>query len=551
MVNFNKLLQDLNNKTDVYNWTLDNRFLKGKPWNFGARTYLKQIYTDSTVEKILLKGRQVEGSELSVNLVLHFLDTHPFTKVLYTFPNSTSCDTFCNDRIKQAFLQSSKLAAKLANDGSVKTKEFKNGSYLYFRTASSGGDKARGIDADMLVCDEYQDFEGGNSEDDTVPALDSLTSNLDASEHKRIITLGTPKLPNTHYSELWDTSTQNIWHVYCQQCQYKQDLSLDSIVNLEEALVDPEMLYKTYYGCLMCKAPLDRSIGEWVNTNPNSLRAGYHIPQLLVPTKRALDIVKAYGTKYHKGKTTRGFHNEVLGNFFAGSAIPFNDSILELCYNTSETVYSGCKDADGTYMGVDWGDITTVSIVKYDRKLDIIKVYSAHKIVDKHLNNHAVEVANLVRQYNVRNVVVDIGYGKPQTQELMKILPGRIWSCQSNGKMSQSEPYVFNTKTKVVLTDKNVAIAELVGRAELGHDRQGGLCIPYDDQARVLLNPYLREMQNIVARQQDNRTKYEKNNGKGDHFALALVYASMAALGDTRVTKHRMLTTGVSLGRRR
>lgn len=549
---FKKILDEYNKKTDAYTWTEQFRYINGKPWNFGERTYLKQIYTDPSTDKIFLKGRQVEGSELSINTVLHFLTTHDFTRCLYTFPSTSLCDKFCNDRIKQAFLQSAKLNEFLMNPGSVKTKEFKNGSYLYLVTASSGGDKARSIPADLLICDEYQDFEYGSEEDDSTPALDSLSSNLDASAHKRIIVLGTPKLPNTHFNELWDSSSQNIWKVVCQECHTHQEMSLENIIHLDKADVDPEWLYKTYFGCsnLKCSAPLDRSIGYWEPRNKKVIRSGYHIPQLIIPTKTSVDIVKAVGTKYHKGKTIRGLHNEVLGNFFAGSAIPFNDNVLQECFDTDQTVFQGCSDSEGTYLGVDWGDITTLCIIKYNRETDVVTIYAAKKLTDPHLNNHSIEIKNLIRPYQIRNTVVDIGYGKPQTQELMRMLPGRIWSCYSNVKVSQVEPYVFDKKTMKVQTDKSIMIGELVSRAELGCDRNGGLIIPYDDQARILLQPYLKEMQNIIAKQENNRTRYEKNSGKGDHFALALCYAIIAAKGDSRPTKHGFKSTGVRLGRK-
>ena len=137
-LNFDHLEHALK-KNDLWYWTKTMRYLKGEPWDFGPRVYLQELYRDTAKDKLIVKGRQVEMSEYSVNLALHFAMTHNNVTTLYTFPSSDLCATFGNKRIKDAISQSPKLNELLVDDGNALTKRFKNGSYLYLRTSYGGG----------------------------------------------------------------------------------------------------------------------------------------------------------------------------------------------------------------------------------------------------------------------------------------------------------------------------------------------------------------------------------------------------------------------------
>lgn len=546
------ILEEFDKKTNTWKWTEEYRYLKGQPWDFGNRKYLEDVYKDTSKDLIFVKGRQVEASELSINKVLHFLTTHPHTKCLYTFPTKEKCMEFGGERFFEAFNQSSKLRDFLIDDGSVFTKKFKNGSYLYLKTASRGGDKARSIAGDLLVCDEYQDFDQSESalEEDYTPARDVLKSNLDHSEYKKTITLGTPKLLDSEFEHLWLSSTQHHWIVVCHHCQTHQKLTLDNIIDFDVAFEDGTKLKDIYFGCIKCKGLLDRSIGYWESQNEKSLLTGYHLSQLIVPWKTAQDILLDHGTKYHKGKKKRAFYNENLGLFYSGSAQPFNEQILELCYKTDETIWDGYKGSEGVYMGIDWGDSSTICIIHYDIEFDMPKILFAKKFNQGHLNDQWPEIAKYINQFNVKRVVADMGYGKSHNQELQRKFPGKVYQCIYVAGKSKTDTVVYDEKRLVVNVDRDLAIADLVGRAELGCDRPGGLTIPWDEKGRsILKEPFLKEMKNIIAKQINNRTTYER--GGPDHFTHALLYAIVASRGKNVTTKHRVRTSTVRLGNRR
>lgn len=535
-------------RTDLWYWTKQMRYIKGEKWSFEhngvERKYLKQIYRDTSKDLLIVKGRQVEFTEFATNRVLQFASTHKKTTSLYTFPSGDLCATFGNQRIKEALFDSPRLRDQLVDDGNTFTKTFKNGSYIYLRTAFGGGDKARSIAADALYMDEYQDFDSRSKSD--VPARDVLMSNLDHSNYKFVTTFGTPKLRDSNFNHLWDSSTMNLWHVICVNCQHIQVLSVSNIINWEEAW-ETDNPKHTYYGCVKCKTPLDRNNGFWKPTHhsKNITTSSYHVSQLLVPWKTSADILSAHGTRNNKGKSIRAFQNEVLGNFYSGSDQPFNEAVLERCYKTDETIWDASPET--TYMGIDWGDISTICIIKYNVELDVGQIIYADKFGDQDALEQVRQIGDLVQRFHIGTIVADFGYGKVQNSELLKRFPGRVWA-NIYSHTREPELHTWKPKDMQVVVDREQSINLLVDRAEKGCDAAGGLIIPRDHKAKTWMMEYLQEMRNVVAVQKDNRTQYSRL-GSGDHFMHALIYALTAAKKQVAMSRHTPRAQGVHLGR--
>lgn len=70
-------------QVDPVSFAEHTRILRGEPFSLKDRKYLHDIYRDESKKVILVKGRQVEGSETTLNLILGFLaKTHtllPYT----------------------------------------------------------------------------------------------------------------------------------------------------------------------------------------------------------------------------------------------------------------------------------------------------------------------------------------------------------------------------------------------------------------------------------------------------------------------------------------
>src|SRR3989442_2871091 len=72
-----------NHSLDIVEWTEKYRTIKGKPFRFEKRDYLKQIYRDPGNEIYIAKPRQMEITELAINWLLYHLLKYPNTVSLY------------------------------------------------------------------------------------------------------------------------------------------------------------------------------------------------------------------------------------------------------------------------------------------------------------------------------------------------------------------------------------------------------------------------------------------------------------------------------------
>lgn len=520
-------------RLDPYSWTRDKIRLKGQAWSFDQRDYLKEIYRDNSKHKVVVKGRQTEMTTTAANLVLHKLMNFPHRQALYCFPTGALCTDFYDLKITPITSQEN-IQREIGNIDSRTKVIFRNHSALVLKTTHAGGDKARGISADDLYLDEYQDIDEVYRHDEPDKlSRDVLLENISHSKDPRSVTWGTPKLKGSNFEALWESSSQKRWVIKCTNCGHGQYMTLRNIINFDEAYTqdNPDL---AYYGCVKCSTEIEhRHHGEWVAFgDPRANLTGYHLPRLIVPWKSAADIMIDHGTqKLYKGKGVSTFYQEVLGEFFSGSAVPFSEENLALCYKTGETLWEASNQP--TYLGVDWGDTSTAAIITYDKEKDLPTIVAAFKFAQPDMLDQVEEIATLFSRYNIKKAVFDSGYGKVQNFELNKKFPGRTFEAiyVYNSKRTEGL-YYWNHANRSVNIEREKMITSIIDRTRKGHDAVGGLVIPRDNKARYLMGEYLQEMKNVVAVQRFNRTEYSKGGG-GDHFLHALMYAIAAAEQDS------------------
>ena len=135
-------------------WALKYKPLKGKPLTFKSnrnpyknRPWQREILDCDHPNKVVEKSRQLGLSELSVTEVIHFLDSHDQTKVMYTFPTYHQMNDFSVSRVSPVFRDSEYMSSLLSKEvNNVSTKKVGN-SYLFMRSSSSGS-IGEGVDAD-------------------------------------------------------------------------------------------------------------------------------------------------------------------------------------------------------------------------------------------------------------------------------------------------------------------------------------------------------------------------------------------------------------------
>ena len=383
-------------------WAQYFRTIEGKAFLLHERPYLTEVYrhftaaqNNDTTKIIVLKcSRKVEKTETICNLLLYCLLNIPYFNAVYTAPRQPQVSRFVEERFNGAMMSSVNngclLKQRVKSSVSHQTFDVGAKSLNHFYAYSNWGDAhgLLGIAADMCCIDEYQD-----SDPDVLPMLVEM---LTQSQYKLVLVSGTAREQGSEFWRLWETSTKAEW---------------------------------------------DSDSQTWIHQNGHATQVeniiGYHITQVMHPDVSDADIEQKRGTY-----TPRRFQNEVMGEFFAGSAKPLTLDVALGCIDSNMKPATSVQIPDESVMGIDWGMTTTVLILSSDGEtiLNAIRVESrgADELDELEI------IKELILRYNCTKVVCDIGYGARQVKELMNEFGDRIASCYYSSR--PMTPYEFKRR---------------------------------------------------------------------------------------------------------
>lgn len=408
--------------------------IDGTPDN--ARHYLRGLYNTiifrlPKVQKpmVFVKGRQVEMTTTMNNLVAYYLSNNKFFDILYTFPGAEQAKRFSDTRFDPLlrYMRQADLLPKL-KDGTYNksVKQFGNGSTLYVYGASDEGDKIRGIAAQMLVKDEYQDMDKS--------AEETIDETLTHSTYKINLSLGTPKYSGSRFDKRWLSSTMHYYHLRCPACKHYFILDMD------------RMAGGHLCSCPKCKNKEDKRIlmpfGKWIPTgNKNADFIGFHLSQLYVPYITLEDIRMKVAQREAEGADVdRYIKNEVLGEFYSGIRQQPDKSVIMKAFNPAQEYDARFPLYTKIYMGIDWGgwnsvdqnpdnSFTVVSIGALDKTGRLVVNYI--EILDmKDELAQVKRVKELIHTKRVFLALADKGYGKIKNNILMSEFPTRFRTCK-------------------------------------------------------------------------------------------------------------------------
>lgn len=500
-----------------------------------GRDYLRDFYRYACIGMIkdqkrvvVVKGRQVEMTEAALNIGLYFLCNYKFFRVLHAFPRNAQVSRFSKERLQGALRDSTldenkrpALQKFLADHGSssntVSAVEFKNSNFYYMYSAWAEADALRGISADALLRDEFQDWS-----DDAIANTDS---SLSVSKYKVEFSFGTPKQAGMPFQTLWELSDQRYFHTKCSGCGNYFVITLDNFV------------HGNLVQCPKCHKENDKRQsnvnGKWIPTRrvPREGRVGYHISQLLHPNITREEITRKQ-VEYSEAR----FKNEVMGEFFTGSTLPMNErEIIQRCCEPYKdlSMPSMIVPPNETYMGIDWGgrnDINdkgafTVATV-ISKKGDHYQIERVERITYPDYGKQVQYISDLIKLYNCRSVVADIGAGQVQCQMLQNEYGDRVKSCY----------YATNLKAKMsykddiwmLSVDRDAFIEEIIDIIN-----KGRLIIPWKDPKRVdwLIRHLCNTEIQVSTRTGNFRRKFEKlNKSKPNDGLHSLNYAYIASV---------------------
>lgn len=344
------------------------------------RPYLIDIYRNFTpgsknkkAKIVVLKcSRKVEKTETICNILMYGLLNIPYFNAVYTAPRQPQVTRFVDERFNGALMssinQGSLLKARKKTSVSHQTFDVGARSLNHFYAYSNWGDAHAllGIEADLCCVDEYQDSGG-----DILPMLLEM---LAQSEYKWVIVSGTAREQGSDFWKLWEKTTKGEW--------------------------DGE---------------------KWIHGESEDDILGFHISQLMHPDITEEDIAMKRRTY-----TPRRFANEVMGDFFAGATKPLTFDEAMFTIDKRLKVESGISIPEQTVMGVDWGNQTTVVIMRPNGEIvNALKLDSRADFEDDEVER----LKDLILRYNCSEVVCDIGYGARQVKDLQREFGERVKSC--------------------------------------------------------------------------------------------------------------------------
>lgn len=449
-------------------------FRFNKPERAEYRNYLFDLYRDEHPRIVVVTGRQVEKSTMCRNKILADMNTNEGLIALYSAPRQEQVSRFSAERIKMGMRDSQGgiLKDSILKKGKDTASfiQFDSKCSLYLYSAWADADAIRGISAQRVYLDEFQDC--------TAAARETIEETLSHAPGRGMMYhFGTPKNSGSEFHRLWQQSDMKEWYVECQnkKCKHNQKITMNNIFK-------PDINKPAYFGCTKCKKELDRSKGKWVAENKSSSNvhySGYHITQLICAWITADSILYKRAT-YSDQK----FNNEVLGEFHNvfGKTLDMQD-IMDCTDPQMAFPDKGHKGPN--YMGVDWGSgtnsfsvITIIGVEEVKnpetgKKEEKLAYRYVKKYNDSGYGKVMKDMYALADAYNVENIVIDIGDARRQFEELLVEFPNKIAACQY--VLALKNPYKWDKKTRIHTVDRSYLIEQVI---DMFHKKK--IIIPYD-----------------------------------------------------------------------
>lgn len=402
--------------------------------SFKMRPWLPQIYDaewqirrraheDPSVRKrprrrILMKtARQCEKSTQLGNKILTNCALIDGLTALYVSPGTVNTEEFADQRINMPMRISPRMGrwmdSALVNNQYVK--RFRNNSRIVLRSANLNASRVRGIPADALYLDEFQDFLPEN-----IPVIAACTKNSNLPMGPLFLLAGTPLSHENIIEQTWaKNSTQNTWMMRCSRCRTWNEPG-------------PRQVTRKGLCCRKCGKALDVLGGQWVQAKESDdvTYDGYHLSQAMMPYTVAdnLDLFEARWENFYRdvhdpNVAEAQILNELFGLSASSGKKPVSREQLVACSNPALAMNERVPDRvlnDPTwpvFAGVDWGEGSedgayTVIHIGYGNG-DRFTVSYAKRYTGREAEAEFVkkDIARLLEINKVDLCIVDAGHG--------------------------------------------------------------------------------------------------------------------------------------------
>jgi phage terminase large subunit GpA-like protein len=465
----------------------------------------------STARNLVIRAsRQVEKSTFLANRMVYDAYRFPGIQILFVSPRIDQAHLFSSARLQPVIWDSPILRRRLwPHERPIRVRDirFHNGSRIFIRSAFHSADGCRGISADELFIDEFQDAAPGS--------LEVLKETLSHSARPQTILTGTPKMLENHLETMFRQSTGCEWKVTCPGCN--QPHVLDEHVLGADSLICPH-----------CRHPLDARTGAWVPRNPHSTWGnGFTINHLMVPWLNIYDILERQRT-YDRAR----FVNEVLGR-----PTTLGDHII-----TREEAEACCEDRPFAatlpdvplpgrgrlVAGIDWGGgsasgtVLVLGYLEQGRRFRVLRFDRWQPHEDPNLVLQ--QVAQRCRQFQVQHLAADGGgNGQVYNRLLVRELANSLHFCSMYYSTEKGQGPVRDGVLWRWTIERSQAIGALFTRIKAKL-----LSFPRVVESGTFLDELtceLAEYDEVM-----RCTKYTKPENERDDALHAIVYAESLAL---------------------
>ncbi len=513
-------------------WCEQNLTLDGKPFRLVDSGYkpivdiLRYICVKALDKNskpmIWIKGRQVAGTTTSCAASMYLLGSgvfgnnqNPPVRIAYVWPtldraaafsktkfaamidNSVLVDDPSGKKGKRPIMRTLLDTSSAANDN-MGFKQFIGGNHIWVESLGLDGSRMRGKSTDFLFVDESQEI--------PVTAISNTTKILTKSQYGAIgegvqVYFGTPLQRGSNFWHMWQQSSQQFYHLGCEQCKKTFPLYTPGSNDWETI-----WLYANVVKCTHCGCEQDRmeaiNRGKWVALkDPADAKfVGFHLNQLYLPdfTKEKIIDSKPGNSAIN---TERAYQNEILGEFFQGEAgIITPDEIREKCGDPERKFRGAITPSEEivTFLGIDIGAKADLEqLVNSDKVRGQGQSYStavvlsltgpgrlsidhAFKFKRNDLTSKKSVIDEEIKRYRCKLIVCDIGYAHDFNEIMQTEYGDRFLASQASGKVTEKAKFSSDIFPKVITFERDFWIMELYEQM-----KQGLIRFPLGDYEQV------------------------------------------------------------------
>lgn len=396
--------------------------------------------------------------------------------------------------------------------------------------------------ADGMFFDEVQDTPG--------IALSNATKILSKAQYGSVgngvqVYFGTPKKKGSDFYKMWESSSQQYYHLGCERCKKYFPLYTPGSDDWEKIWLYGFIVKCTHCGCEQNKLDAQER-GKWfaLKDESDASMIGFHMNQLYIP-EFPKEKIMSEKPGVHPVNTERAYQNEVLGEFFQGDSSPITpEEIRDKCGDVGRKMRAIISPGEESIvtLGIDYGARSDMEQLANPNKKAQGQSYSTAVVLTmKGPNLLSIEFAtkfkrndteskkgiidNIMRQYSVNLAIGDIGFSQDFSTMLHTSYGDRYLVSRAQNKINGKIKYDEEIFPKEIKFERDYYIGELF---ELM--KKGQIKFPFGDYEKIgwLVNHCSSmDIKPSISKYGDPTIHYVKGGGPNDGF-MALLNAYLA-----------------------